>query len=76
MANIANSVNTNIQTTTDTPEKNDNSRMPVIGLKVWMRKVEGVPVVTHSFCKKIMASKFTIMKRSAVAAGTKKSTTF
>ena len=40
-----------------------------------MRKVR-VPVVTQSFYKKKVASKFTIMKRSAIPAGTMKSVTF
>ena len=38
-ANIANSINSNIQTTIGTPEKNGNCRIPLLDLEVWMRKL-------------------------------------
>ena len=50
--------------------------MPVLDLQMWIRTKEGIPIVTHSFYKKEVASRFTIKKRSAINSGTKKSTLF
>ena len=36
-------------------------------MKIWVDLSTGVPVINHTFYKKPVASKFTIMKRSAVA---------
>ena len=76
LSDIANSINTNIQTTTDLPSRNPSQRMPVLDLHMWISRKEGVPIVTYSFYKKEVASRFTIMKRSAINSGTKKSTIF
>ena len=50
--------------------------MPVLDLEMWVQKEDGTPKVTHNFYKKKVASKFTILKRSAIATGTKKATLF
>ena len=76
LSDIANSINSNIQTTTDLPSRNLSQRMPVLDLHMWIAMYEGVPVITHSFYKKDVASRYTIMKRSAINSGTKKSTIF
>ena len=76
LSDIANNINSNIQTTTDLPSRNLSQRMPVLDLHMWIAMYEGVPVITHSFYKKDVASRYTIMKRSAINSGTKKSTIF
>ena len=76
LKDIASSINSNIQLTTDIPGSNSNLKMPVRNMEVWEIPVDGIPVVSHSFHKKAVASKFTILKRYAIAEGTKKSTIF
>ena len=49
LSNITNSINTNIQTTTDLPGRNPNGRMPILDLEMWIRDVEGIPTLTHTF---------------------------
>ena len=49
--------------------------MPVLDLKLWVeRDSEGRQKVKHTFYKKEVASKYTILKRSALSWRTKKST--
>ena len=76
IAEIANTIEEGIQVTVDWPENNDDSRMPVLDLKVWIDKSQEIPRISYSFYKKKVASKFTTMKRSAVAESVKKSTIF
>ena len=58
----------------DWPENNDDGRMPVLDLKVWIDKSQEIPRISYSFYKKKVASKFTILKRLAVSENVKKST--
>ena len=76
LASIANSINPSIQVTTDCPSNNVSGRMAVLDLELWVEEVNGVPRVMYSFYKKPIASKFTIMKRSAVPEKVKKNTLF
>ena len=62
--------------TVDWPEKNTDGRMPVLDLKVWVDRSQDIPRISYSFYKKEVASKFTILKRSAVSEGVKKQTLF
>ena len=43
---------------------------------MWVREVEGIPTITHTFYKKKVESRFTILIRSAISTGTKMSTSF
>ena len=76
MEDIANSINGNIQVTSDSPETNSDGKMPVLDLKIWIEHINGIPQLVHTFYKKPIASIFTIMKRSAISEGTKKATLF
>ena len=76
IADIANSIDSRIQVTTDYPEANSDGRMPVLDLKIWVDKNNDIPRISYSFYKKPIASPFTILKRSALSEGTKKSTIF
>ena len=60
----------------DSPEANGDSRMPVLDLKIWLEWTGDKPTVTYTFYKKPCASEFTILKRSGVSEGVKKSTIF
>ena len=73
---IANKINKNIQVTSDSPEANIDSRMPVLDLKVWIQHINGIPQIVHTFYKKPIASPYTILKKSAIPEGTKKATPF
>ena len=74
MVQVANSINQNIQFTWDTPGKNRNNRMPVLDLEVWIQEVEGVKTIMHSFYKKPVASRYTVLKRRALSHKIKKNT--
>ena len=76
MADIANSIDPHIQVTVDSPEANGDAWMPVLDLKIWIEWMEDKPTVTYTFYKKPCASEYTILKRSAVSEGVKKSTIF
>ena len=76
IAEIANTIQDEIQVTVDWPEANDDGRMPVLDMKVWIDMSQGIPRIAYSFYKKKVASKFTILKRSAVSESVKKSTLF
>ena len=49
LSSMANSINLNIQTTTDLPRRNSNGNMPVLDLQIWVKDVEGIPNITHTF---------------------------
>lgn len=76
IACIANSLDKGIQVTFDWPENDNDNRMPVLDLKVWISNENDYPIVCYSFFKKEVASNFTILKRSAVAESCKKVTLF
>ena len=76
LAAIANSIHPEIQVTTDFPGKNSNGRMAVLDLEIWTEEIDGVPQIVHSFYKKPVASRYTIMKRSAVSEKIKRDTIF
>ena len=71
---IANSINNNIQLTWDSPLQNNNGRMPVLDLAIWVDEIEGRQVILHTFYKKKVASKFTMLKRSALSIKIKRNT--
>ena len=69
---VADSIDQNIQFTTDSPENHIDGRMPVLDLKVWVSNGK----LLHSFYKKEVASEYTILERSAMSMGTKRNTIF
>ena len=74
LTQIASRQDNNIQFTWDSPERNVDRRMPVLDLKLWVEKdSNGIQKVRHTFYKKEVASKYTILKRSALSWRTKKS---
>ena len=76
IAEVANSIDDRIQVTINWPEKNMDTQMPVLDLKVWVDRSQDIPRTLYSFYKKEVASKFTILKRSAVSEGVKEQTLF
>ena len=46
---IADSLEPNIQFTTDVPSNHQDGKMPVLDIKVWMRNVEGKQTLLHTF---------------------------
>ena len=71
---IANSLNKDIKLTWEISGKNINNRIPVLDLEIWIKEIDGVKVVLHSFYKKGVASPFIILKRRALSYSVKKST--
>ena len=47
MAAIANSLEKNIQVTTDYPDNNSDARMPALDMKIWVEIVTGFPLISH-----------------------------
>ena len=41
--------------------------MPVLNLAMWVKEVEGRQVIRHTCYKKKVASKYTVLKRSALS---------
>ena len=75
LSEIADTMDSNIQFTWDTPGQNLDNRLPVLDMKLWIdRDNEGNQMVQYSFFKKEVASKYTILKRSALSNKIKKST--
>ena len=72
VAQIANSIDSNIQCTIETCEMNSDGRLPVLDMKLWIENNR----IVHSFYKKKVSSPFTILKRSAISENIKKSTIF
>ena len=76
ITSIADSLENNIKVITNHLGMNNDKRMSVLDMKIWVVRFTGAPVITHNFYKKPVASKFTIMKRSAVADKVKKDNIF
>ena len=77
LTDIANILNPCIQFTWDSPELNSDNKLPVLDLKLWIETdIDGKQYMQFTFSKKPVASKFTILKRSALSYKTKKHTLF
>ena len=77
LSEIANTLNSNILFTWDSPETNNDGKLPVLDLKLWMdRDSDGRQFVQYTIYKKEVANKYTILKRSALSWKVKKSTLF
>ena len=74
MVSIMNSIDPDIQLTWDTPSNNQERRMPVLDLKLWMEQNhEGVNRIRFSYYEKPMASKYVIMAGSGLSWQVKRS---
>ena len=60
---IANNIYSEIQVTYDTPASYQDGRIPVLDLAVWIDD----NYIYHSFYKREVSSKLTMMKRSAMS---------
>ena len=69
---VADSLEENIQFTTDSPENHPGGRMPVLDLKVWIGIVGEKPVMFHTFYKKEVVLRY--IKRSAMSMAVKRNT--
>ena len=58
--------------TYDVPENHPDGRMPVLDMKIWVKD----NVIYHTFYKKDVSSRYTVLKRSALSETTKKDTCF
>ena len=73
---IADTIDENIQFTTDTPVDHQDAKMPVLDIKVWIDTIDDTPVLLHTFYKKPVASRYTILAKSAMGKGVKRNTLF
>ena len=70
---IANSIDPMIQLTVDFPELNENGRVPILDLEVWLiRDDDGFQQIRYSFYEKPMKSQYVLMMKSAVPLRTKR----
>ena len=72
LAAVANSIDRNIQFTWDVPSLNDDGKLPILDVKVWVDQ----GAVRHTFYKKECSSIITIHQRSAISAREKRNTLF
>ena len=49
IARIANSIEPSIQVTTNWPERNGDGRMPILDLKVWVKRLNGIFRISLTF---------------------------
>ena len=61
-----------IKVEVDYPSKHLDKKIPILDLKVWVEKREGVNVVLHEFYSKDISSKAVIHPRSAIPSATKR----
>ena len=62
---IANSVTSMLEFEVDVCSKHIDGKMPVLDLKMWTEKEQGVTVIRHEFYKKPMASRLTLRGHTA-----------
>ena len=72
LAAVANSIDRNIQFTWDVPSLNDDGKLPILDVKVWVDQ----GAVRHTFYKKQCSYIITIHQRSAISAREKQNTLF
>ena len=72
IGDIVHTIDKNIRVTFDCPEYNNNGRVPVLDVEMWM---EG-GLINHVFYRKPIASKYLIMNRSAMSSNVKRNTLF
>ena len=72
LKSIANTIEKDIQFTTDVPSKGENSKMPVLDLAIWTEYNS----IEYTFYRKKVSSIYTVMRRSAVTTRTKLDTVF
>ena len=73
---IPDSIDENVQFTTDSLENHEDLRMPVLDLKMWVIESEGKFQLVHSFYKKKVSNPFTILERSAMSSSIKSNTIY
>ena len=69
---IADTIDKEIKVTTDSPSCNENGRVPILDIEVWVEQNR----INHCFYRKPIASKYVIMNRSAMSASIKRNTLF
>ena len=70
MTKMANSICSIIQMEGDYPSRNEDKKLPILDLKVWVREDN---IIMHEFYRKSMASRLLMMKRSAMPRTMKRS---
>ena len=73
---IANSLDKNLSFTVDCPGLQENRRLPILDIEVWVDWGEEGWRLRHGFYKKVCSSELTVMARSALSAGCKRQTLF
>ena len=69
---VANTLDPNLQFTSDCPSQQQDGKLPILDIKVWVEDGK----VRHTFYRKECASVQTILKTSALSAGVKRATLF
>ena len=69
---IGNSIHRSIQLVTDFPSNNDDEKVPILNLKVWMEEKDRKRIIMYEHYRKGVATKTTIHTRSAVPTKQKK----
>ena len=65
---IADTIEEGIKLTHDVPSLHENGMMPVLDIQTWVEtNNENKQQIAHTFYKKEVASKYTILQRSAIS---------
>ena len=66
ISNVADSITECIKVETDYPSKNDDCKIPVLYLKLWIQEVNGKFIILYENYMKPMASRYVILFNSAM----------
>ena len=69
---IGNDIHESIQLETDFPSKNNDKKLPILNLKVWLEKVNEAIVIMYEHYRKELATKTTSHARAAMSTSQKK----
>ena len=63
---IGNMIHQSIQLTYDCPSKNEDGKLPILDVKMWVEEEEGRQTIAHEFYQKEISTKHVIHSRSAM----------
>ena len=69
---IGNSIHPSIQLEIDYPSKNEDKKMPLLDIKVWVEEIDGRRVIMHEYYSKEVSSRMMVHASSAMSMKTKR----
>ena len=69
---VGNSIHESIQLEIEVPSNHADNKMPILHLKVWIEKINGIYLILHEFYMKEVSTKSLILAQSALAWSVKR----